>query len=73
MKDTVRSTATLSSNLTELDNLLAELSSSPLAVSATDRQPASCMYRSVFSFFLSSIVSVNLMMRYMYKDMYLFF
>jgi len=38
-------TAALSSNLTELDNLLAELSSSQFVVpaSANDRQPASCM------------------------------
>jgi len=43
-KESVRGTATLSSNLTELDNLLAELSSSQFAVPADDRLPADCVY-----------------------------
>jgi len=52
-KESVRGAATLSSNLSELDNLLAELSSSQFTASPADQQPANCMTFSHLLFLIS--------------------
>ena len=49
-KQSVKSSTTVSNNLTELDNLLAELGSSPFVVDAADRPPDSRMI--TMSFYL---------------------
>ena len=55
-KQSVKSSTTVSNNLTELDNLLAELGSSPFVVDAADRQPDNRMI--TVSFFVYILLSV---------------
>ena len=60
-KEPSGNTAKLSSNLNELDNLLAELSSSQFAAAASNQHPTSCMCEhSYFTilFYLLSVLTV---------------